>query len=119
MANRKLRSAVNLIAGMVAMLAPAIGSCAGDDETPPGDYSEACDATTTCAANLMCVPALGICSQACGTTQDCVVNLGSQASVCIGGICQVQCDATEYAACSEYGVQCVQSGAGSTCRQPP
>ena len=117
MANGKLRSAVNLIAGMIAMLAPALSSCAGDDETPPADYSEACDSTTKCATNLVCIVQIGICTQACMTTQDCVVNLGSPASVCIGGNCQVSCDATEYMACSEYGVQCVQTSSGSTCQK--
>lgn len=115
MANRMRRCAVNLIASVIALLAPALSSCAGDDETPPGEYSEPCDLSMTCAMNLECFAAVGICSQSCGTSQECQLNLGTSTTVCVGGVCQEPCNATDFNPCLN-GLKCIQSGAGATCR---
>ena len=78
-----LAAAVRTVARGEALLAPAVISCAGDDETPKSLYSEPCSATSDCADNLECFPQ-GICSQSCGTTQECQLNLGVSTSVCVG-----------------------------------
>jgi hypothetical protein len=114
MANTMRRSAVNgLMAGVSALL--MLVACAGDDETPPGLYSEPCDMGTTCAQGLQCIEAYGICSQGCTRTADCRTNLMSSTSECVAGICQEPCIATQFMPCSN-GLRCIQSSAGATCR---
>jgi hypothetical protein len=123
MANTMLRSTVNgpsalgarLIAGVLALLALTAGACAGDDETPPGLYSEPCDMSTTCATGLTCYTAIGICSQGCATMQECRTRLGESATLCVGGVCQEPCSATAFDPCRN-GLMCIQSQAGATCR---
>lgn len=126
MANTMPRSSVNgrsalgahLIAGVIALLTLVASACAGDDETPPGEYSEACDRSTTCAQGLVCFEAIGICSQSCARTQECVTNIGSPTAICFNGVCQEPCNATQFMPCSN-GLDCVQSGGGSTCQVKP
>lgn len=90
----------------------ALGSCGGDDETPPGLYSEPCDDTTTCAPGLTCL--IGICTQNCSNMNECRANLGSSSSVCVGGVCQEPCTPTQFNPCMN-GLRCRQSSFGSTC----
>jgi hypothetical protein len=98
--------------GAAMALSFVLGGCAGDDETPPGLYSEPCDNATTCAEGLTCL--VGICSQQCTTMMDCRMNLGDADSVCIGGVCQEPCNPTDFDPCPA-GLSCKQSSAGSSC----
>jgi len=96
----------------IRVVAPGF-SCAGEDETPPGMYSEPSDDSMSCAMGLEC--RVGICTQGCTTTAECRANLGAPRTECIGGACQDPCSPTDFMPCSN-GLSCKQTPAGSTCR---
>jgi hypothetical protein len=93
-------------------------ACAGDDETPKSRFSEPCTMDLDCAEGLECKLGLGICSQSCSTMQECRARLGSETAICESGACQEPCTMGGYMRCAQYGVDCVTTFAGSTCRQP-
>ena len=92
-----------LLSFMIAALLALVSACAGDDETPPGLYTEPCDENTTCAQGLMCLPGINQCTQLCMTSQECRMNLGSPTSICQVGACYEPCSPTS--PCSN-GLQC-------------
>lgn len=104
-----------IAASIIALLVPLAGACGGDDEAPKSLFSEPCSSDPDCAAGLTCNTAIGICTQACTTSQECQANLGSATVKCTNTWCQEPCRVGSTFDCGP-GTQCIDQFGGATCR---